>query len=228
VSLLVVAYVIVPMPSGLRTTTSAGTHLPGASGGHGGRSLLSGPLLLLGIAIAAYVAAEIGVSNWIVRYLESAPLSTATLALSLYWAGLTVGRLISSVIADRFDHLRFTIACALAMGVLIAGAVLVPSLPLSIAAFAAAGVASGPVFPMIVAIGGDRYPQRSAAVGGSLAGMAVIGSTIYPPAMGFLSVTVGLTVAMFGNALLALGCAIALVAFGRAPQHRATQVVRPR
>ena len=188
--------------------------------GHGGRTLLSGPLLLLGIAIAAYVASEVGVSNWLVRFLEPAPLTTATLALSLYWAGLTVGRLVSSVIADRFDHLRFTITCALALAALIAVAVLVPSLPLSIAAFAAAGVASGPVFPMIVAIGGDRYPQRSAAVGGSLAGMAVIGSTIYPPAMGFLSVTVGLTVAMFGNALLALACVLALVAFGRAAGRR--------
>ena len=107
------------------------------------------------------------------------------------------------------------------MAVLIAAAVLVPALPLSIAAFAAAGVASGPVFPMIVAIGGDRYPQRSAAVGGSLAGMAVIGSTIYPPAMGFLSVTVGLTVAMFGNALMALACVVALVAFGRATGREA-------
>ena len=47
-------------------------------------------------------------SNWLVRFLEPAPLTTATLALSLYWAGLTVGRLLSSAIADRFDHLRFT------------------------------------------------------------------------------------------------------------------------
>ena len=81
-----------------------------------GRSLLAGPLLLLGIAIAAYVASEVGVSNWIVRFLEPAPLTTATLALSLFWAGLTVGRLVSSAIADRFDHVRFTVTCALAMG----------------------------------------------------------------------------------------------------------------
>ena len=60
---------------------------------------------------------------------------------------------------------------------------------------------------MIVAIGGERYPERSAAVGGSLTGMAVIGSIVYPPAMGFLSVTVGLPVAMLGNALLAIACA---------------------
>ena len=221
VALGALAYVVVPMPSGKRPTGDAGERPATASDGPGGRTLLAGPLLLLGAAIAAYVASEIGVSNWIVRFLEAAPLTTATLALSLYWAGLTVGRLVSSVIADRFDHLRFTMACALAMAGLIAVAVLVPSLPISIVAFALAGVASGPVFPMIVAIGGDRYPERSAAVGGSLAGMAVIGSTIYPPAMGFLSVTIGLTIAMLGNALLALACVVALGAFGRATRRPA-------
>ena len=213
VAFLAVAYAVIPMPSG-RHARGAVEPVE-ADGAHVGRSLLAGPLLLLGFAIAAYVASEVGVSNWIVRFLEPAPLTTATLALSLFWAGLTVGRLVSSAIADRFDHLRFTVTCALAMGVLIGVAVLAPTLPLSVAAFAAAGVAAGPVFPMIVAIGGERYPERSAAVGGSLTGMAVIGSTIYPPLMGFLSVTVGLPVAMFGNVLLALACAVALVAFGR-------------
>ena len=221
VSLLTIAYAVIPMPSGRRSTVEHGADAPTASGSHGGRRLLTGPLLLLGIAIATYVAAEVGVSDWLVRFLDPAPLTTATLALSLYWAGLTVGRLLASVIADRFDHLRFTIACALAMAGLIVVAVLVPMLPLSIAAFGLAGIASGPVFPMIVAIGGERYPERSAAVGGSLTGMAVVGSTIYPPAMGFLSVTVGLAVAMLGTALMTIACVFALVAFGRVTQRLA-------
>jgi len=68
---------------------------------------------------------------------------------------------------------------------------------------------------MIVALGGERYPERSAAVGGSLVGFAVVGSTIYPPAIGFLSVTVGLPIAMAGNAVLCLLGAGALIAFGR-------------
>jgi fucose permease len=50
--------------------------------------------------------------------------------------------------------------------------------------------------------------------------MAVIGSTIYPPAMGLLSVTVSLRVAMLGNALLAIACVFALVAFGRVTGQR--------
>ncbi|MFL5685830.1 MAG: MFS transporter [Chloroflexota bacterium] len=207
---LAIAYAIVPMPSGRRRSGVA----PGAAPGAPVR-LLAGPLILLGVAIATYVAAEIGVSNWLVRYLEPAPLATATLALSLVWAGATLGRLLSSAISDRFDHLRFTIVCIVSMGVAIGGAVAAPSLPLSIALFTLAGIASGPVFPMIVALGGERYPERSAAVGGSLVGFAVVGSTIYPPAMGFLSVTVGLPIAMAGNAVLCLLGAGALVAFGR-------------
>jgi membrane protein implicated in regulation of membrane protease activity len=50
--------------------------------------------------------------------------------------------------------------------------------------------------------------------------MAVIGSTIYPPAMGLLSVTVGLTVAMLGSAALAIVCVLALWAFSRATVQR--------
>lgn len=220
VATLTLAYLFVPMPGGRRTGQASAaaetTHEPGAGDG---RRLLAGPLLLLGLAIAAYVASEVGVSNWLVRFLDPAPLTTATLALTLFWAGIAVGRLISSAIADRFDHLRFTIASALGMAVFVGIAVLAPTLPLSIAAFAAAGVASGPVFPMIVALGGERYPERSAAVGGALTGMAVAGSVIYPPAMGLLSVTVGLTAAMLGNVVLALVSALALVAFGRATRR---------
>ncbi len=232
VLLLLIGYATVPMPSGRRSAGDTGAEpvgaaaLSGAAAAPGGRSggwLLAGPLLLLGIAIATYVGAEVGVSSWLVRFLDEAPLTTATLALSLYWAGVAVGRLISSAISDRFDHLRFTITCTLAMGVLIAVAVFAPSLPLSIAAFAAAGVAAGPGFPMIVAIGGERYPERSAAVGGSLTGMAIIGSVVNPPLIGFLSVTVGLTIGMLTNVVLAIAAVIALVIFGRVDGRRAMQ-----
>jgi fucose permease len=217
---LAVAYAIVPMPTGRRDRTD----VPSPTGAPAAGRLLSGPLILLGVAIATYVAAEIGVSNWLVRYLEPAPLATATLALSLMWAGATVGRLLSSAISDRFDHLRFTIVCIISMGLAIGAAVAAPSLPLTIALFTLAGIASGPVFPMIVALGGERYPERSAAVGGSLVGFAVVGSTIYPPAIGFLSVTVGLPIAMAGNALSCLLGAGALIAFGRS-RERPTGVV---
>ena len=110
------------------------------------------------------------------------------------------------------------------MSLALLGAILAPELGVSIALFAAAGVASGPVFPMIVAVGGDRYPGRSAAVSGLLGGMAVMGSIIYPPVMGFLSVTVGLTVAMVGSAVLGFACMGALILAGRSREWTPTDV----
>lgn len=220
--LLAAGFGLVPMPSGLAPVADgSGRHADGAAGGGGTltgatiRSRIAFPLLLLGIGILTYTASEVGVSNWLVRFLEPAPLSTATLALSLYWAGLAVGRLVSARIADRFDHVRFTAGCALLLALALVGAIVVPVLPVSIALFAVTGAASGPIFPMILAIGGERYAERSAAVSAVLTGFGVVGGTVYPPLMGVLSVTVGLTVAMFGNVVLGLACAAALVAFTR-------------
>ena len=174
------------------------------------RLMLDRTLLALGIAIACYVASEIGVSNWLVRFLAAAPLTVATTSLTLFWAGLTVGRLGAARIGDRFDHTTFASVACLATGVFIALAVIAPSLELSIVLFAAAGVASGPIFPLIVAVGGERFPDRSAAVGGYLATAAVVGGISYPPVMGLLSVTVGLPAAMVGTGALALVAAAVL------------------
>jgi fucose permease len=211
---LAVLFSVVEMPGGRRDRRARPSDRADAAGGKP-TSRFAAPIVLLGVAISCYVASEVGVSSWLVRFLEPAPLAQATTALSLFWAGLAVGRLVSAQLADRFDHLAFATVSAAAVGVALIGAIFVPSLPVSIALFAITGFASGPVFPMIVAIGGERYPDRSAAVSGFLTGAAVVGSVIYPPVMGFLSVTVGLTVAMFGNVVLALACAGALLLVGR-------------
>ena len=116
------------------------------------------------------MASEVGVSNWLVRFLEPVPVGEATTALALFWGGLTLGRLLSARIADHVDHLAFTMLSVAVMSVALLGAILVPSVPLAMALFAVTGFASGPIFPMIIAIGGERHPDRSAAVAGVLAG----------------------------------------------------------
>ncbi|TFG67287.1 MAG: MFS transporter [Thermomicrobiales bacterium] len=182
------------------------------------------PLVALAIAIACYVGSEVGVSHWLVRYLDSASVGLATSALALFWGGLTIGRLMSAKIGDRFDHARFAATAALVAGVTLAGAVAAPSLEVSILLFALAGVAYGPIYPLIMAVAGDRYPGRSAAVSGFLAGTAVIGAILYPPVMGLMSVSVGLGAAMAGAAALAGACALvlALIARGTFNGPRAT------
>jgi fucose permease len=170
------------------------------------------PLVLLALAIAFYVSSEIGVSSWLVRFLESASNDVATMTLAAFWGGLALGRLLAARVADRFRPVRFATACALGAAIALLGAIVVPWLPLSIALFALSGFAFGPVYPMIMTIGGALYPGRLAAVTGGLAGSAVVGGIVYPPLMGFISVEAGIGVAMFGAGLLALACAGGLIA----------------
>jgi fucose permease len=169
------------------------------------------PLVALAIAIGCYVASEIGVSSWLVRFLADAPLRVATGALSLFWVGLTLGRLTSALIGDRFDHLRFAVIAAVVSGLALFGAVAVPDLTVSIVLLTVVGFAFGPVYPLIMTVAGERFPGRTAAISGLLSGSAVVGGTLYPPIMGPLSETVGLGVAMVGAGVLALAAAGALL-----------------
>ncbi len=203
------------------TDLADGRARPHLAADRGRSSLLAMPLLVLAVAIACYVACEVGVSNWLVRFLAAAPAATATSALGLYWAGLAAGRLAGSWIADRFDHLRLAIAAALACAVALVGAVAVPSLGASIALFTLVGFASGPIFPLIVAVGGERFPDRAAAVSGLIVASSVVGAVVYPPLMGVMSVTVGLPVAMVGTAVVVAAGAGALVVVGRMPRPAA-------
>ena len=126
-----------------------------------------------------------------------------------------LGRLVSARFADRFDHLRLATAASAASAVALAGAIAVPAIPVQIALFALVGFTLGPIYPLIMAVAGERFQGRASAVSGILTAAGVVGGVVYPPLMGLLSVSVGLTAAMAGTALICLGCAGAIVVAGR-------------
>ncbi len=212
---LAVAFWIAGLPSG-HHAPSAGTETR--------RIGLAWPLIALAVGIGCYVGSEAGVSNWLVRFLETATVGLATSALALFWGCLALGRIVGAKLDDRFDHARFAANAAFVAAVALVGAVAAPSLQLSIVLFAVAGFAFGPVYPLIMAVAGDRFPGRSAAVTGFLSGCAVIGAIVYPPAMGFLSVGPGLGVAIVGAAGLSLGAAVVLFLVGRRAGSRGRRV----
>lgn len=187
------------------------------------------PLAILGAAIAFYVAAELGVSSWLVGFLADEPMSVATLSLSLFWLGHASGRLAAVRVADRFDPIWFTTACATAGGVALAVAVHGPAGVPRIAAFMLTGFALGPVWPMIMTVGGTLFPHRAATVSGVLTAAGVVGSVLYPPFMGLISEAAGLGAGMTGAAVLALLSGAAVVTAGHmaARRRRAAGVLPP-
>jgi fucose permease len=172
-------------------------------------------LVALGLAIACYVAAESGVSSWLVGFLADEPLTAATLALSLFWAGIAAGRVTASRVADQFDPVRFTASCTTAGGLAILAAVALASGPLRIGLFLAAGFAFGPVYPMIMSVAGSLFPHRAAAVAGIVTSTGVVGSITYPPLVGLVAGMAGLGAGMLGAALLIISSGGTVVVAGR-------------
>jgi fucose permease len=198
-------------PAGNAAVTAGIAPPEGASGGPepalpGGVLRAPWPLAILGVAIACYVAAELGVSSWLVRYLDQAPLQVATLALSLFWASLGVGRLVASMFIDRVGAVRLAALASAVFGAAVLVALVAPSLPLVVACFAIAGFAAAPVFPVIMTLGGWIYPGRAATVASVLLSAGLVGSVVYPPLMGVVSASIGLGVAMVGVTALAFLC----------------------
>ncbi len=204
------------VPPRPRPVVPSTTAMPDAATPNGLRLALAA----LGLAVACYVAAESGVSSWLVGFLADEPLTAATLALSLFWAGIAAGRVVASRAADRFDPVRFTASCTTAGGLAILAAIAVASGPVRIGFFLAAGFAFGPVFPMIMSVAGSFFPHRAAAVAGIVTSTGIVGSITYPPLVGLVAGVVGLGAGMLGAALLILSSGGTVVVAGRLARGR--------
>jgi fucose permease len=169
-------------------------------------------LIAASVGIALYVACEAGVSSWLVRFLEDADLGLAATALTLFWGAMSVSRLVVARFGNRLPPEALAVGGLLAASASLLGAVVIPEVHVSIGMFAVAGFAFGPVFPGVILLGG-RIPGRPDAVTSVLASTAVVGSIVYPPLMGVISLGPGLAVAMAGTAVLAaLGAGCVVVA----------------
>ena len=201
-----------------RTPMPSGRHVREAQVEPSSRAAIfaSVAYVAVAVAIATYVSAEIGVSTWLVRYLSAAPLEIATGALGVYWAGLTLGRLFGALTADRIPTLPFAIVAVLGASVALVGAVGTADVAWSVVLLGLVGFGYGPVFPLIMAMAGRRFPRRTSVVAGSLTGMAVLGGLVYPPLMGLLSESVGIRIGMLGAAALGGLCAGAMFVADRA------------
>ena len=83
-------------------------------------------LVAAAIGIALYVACEAGVSSWLVRFLEDAELGLAAAALTLFWAAMSVSRLIVARWGSRVPPEGLAIGGLLGASAALLAAVLVP------------------------------------------------------------------------------------------------------
>ncbi len=163
-------------------------------------------------AFFAYCSVEAISFLWTATYFVdqrgASPAAAATYG-SLFLIGLTVGRFLSGVIADRVGDrgmIRYGAMLMIfgtALVLIPAGGVVLPLIGLTIA-----GLGAAPVYPSIIHATPDNFGRENShgIIGIQMAG-AYLGSTLTPPIFGFVASAVGMwlfPVFLVGLSLLVL------------------------
>ncbi|MDE1155653.1 MAG: MFS transporter [Acidobacteriaceae bacterium] len=171
------------------------THMPASTGahfsGHAVFELFSSPLLLLlSVFLLLYTACEVGIWNWLPRFLiaHDVPKAKALNMLSFGFAlGLLLGRVVVTFILLHVSAM--TVALAGAIGMAITTLLLLHTKKTGyIAAIVfAAGLFMAPIFPTTVAIVGDHYQALSGTAMGLVITAGWVGLALSSPLIGAIS-----------------------------------------
>ena len=179
-----------------------------------GRNLLSGlvSVFLVGTltGILLYMFCETTLTFFMDSYftLVFEEPSRSAIALALFWAGLAMIRLLAS----RF----YRYACVLVPILMLSSAAVMvlfavnQSPVVAVALAGIAGILFGPIWPFLLGIATDRYPERTGTVTGLVMLMDGSGGALAPVLIGLLSDLAGLRIA-FG--LVGISLALSATVF---------------
>ena len=112
--------------------------------------------------------------------------SLAASSVGVFWAGLLVGRLLGAWLSDRLELVRIaTVSISAAAALVLLGA-LAPTVWLALAAAALAGLAIGPLFPAVLAMGVRHRRGAGGAVVGAMLAIGGVGVLAISPLIGFV------------------------------------------
>ncbi len=186
----------------------------GESNGSLGRLILRA--LPFAVFLFLYTGAELGFSSWIYTQLNvvtGLPDDQATAGVSLFWLGITVGRIIAAGIASR---VRGEIVLVAASTVMAAGALLLLAFSsdagISLAATAMVGLGAAPIFPTTIALVNRTFTSSGGTISGALITCGSFGIAVIPYVQGLvgggvnggIGVTLFLALTLIGLAVFAL------------------------
>lgn len=152
-----------------------------------GALLTSAPLLLLALTLFLYVAAEVGVWNWLVRHLmaQGVPEGRALTVLSLGFAlGLLLGRVAVSPILAGVSPERVLTGSAALMTITTFLMLQSGNPATAWTLVFLAGIAMAPVFPTTLAVVSARFPDMAATASGIAVTAGWLGLVVSSPIIG--------------------------------------------
>lgn len=191
-------------------------------------SVLSDPLIvMLSVGIMLYVGAEGCPANWAARFflrdLAASP-ALAAASVSLFWAGITLGRVTTTALSRWLDDITL-ITWALGLSIVFQVLFLIGNTPLfgGITVFLL-GFFLGPTWPTIVSRASAAHPECSGAVMGIVVAAGGVGAAVFPPLVGRIARHAGMRAALgTGLALVLSDFAIFALLMARARRERHLQ-----
>jgi fucose permease len=161
----------------------------------------------LGLAAFAYVGIEACMTLFAVPYAEGLGLSAESgqYGISFFWVGLLAGRLL--VAALGHGDARVVEVGGVASALLLAGAIASSTTAVGVSLFCI-GAALGGIYPVVIALAGQRAPGAEGSAAGLVAGLGGIGGFVVPWLTGALGDRAGIAIA-YGS--VAFWCILAAV-----------------
>ena len=151
------------------------------------------PFVLLCLAQAFYVGAEIGFFSWMPSYFGARLPGGASwegLVVTVFWVAMTVGRVAIAAVDARLAALPRLIRLLAAGAALSSALALAPRAPLPVMVFVAAtGLCFSGIFSLLLAEAGERYPRIAGTVFGGVIAVGGIGGALFPWMVGALAET---------------------------------------
>jgi fucose permease len=167
----------------------------------GGGNVMRAMLRLRVVWVAAaflfvYVGLEVSLGIWAYSFLVEErrdPTGFSGVAVSGYWLGLTVGRLVMGRLGAKLGNMRLIRLCLAGTVAGITLVMLLPFPPLEAQGLWLVGFSLGPIFPTTISLmSGIVQARLLPGVVGFLAGLGAMGAAIFPAAAGALAQLLGL------------------------------------
>lgn len=168
-------------------------------------------VLLFAFVLLCQSGIEGAVSGWTSSYLNSRGVNPtiSTWVLTGYWAGIMAGRGLAGVLLRIFSNGQVLVASGLGS---LAGLIVLlaaSSVPVLAACAVFLGLVFASIFPAVLGMAGDRYPQSAGSVFALLFSVAVFGGMSFPWAIGHIGEAFGLRAGLvLPIAGMALECAL--------------------
>lgn len=152
--------------------------------------LLKNPFIaFMALSIFLIVGAEVSTNTNISNVLMSKfdiTMEKAALAISAFFAGETISRLIGAIILSKIKPRVFLLLTTLTSLLGVVGVFIAPSFYVALIAIFIIGLGAGSMFPIIFSLALEKMPDRANEISGLLI-MAVSGGAFIPPLAGWTS-----------------------------------------